>query len=391
MKDASKILPRYSNNNNAGILPRDRVLTALSRKRPDKTPRAGWWTPTTLGIFHANTGADDPAEYFGYEAREVFGKLEKTTEISEFVKYFPDDIKFEYQPFHEYYDTHFTAAKAAANPTRSAWVDEWGIGYLSGELFHFTRMLHPMKGFTSIKEIESYPFPEIVDSQLLEDKVSHLKNAGYYVTGNIAQFIFETAWYLRDMDELLMDFMVNKDFAAALLEKIMVIKQAMAINLVKAGVDQINMGDDVGMQNTMIMSPETWREWLKPYLKRLIAPLKKLNPELHVFYHSDGWLEPIIPDLLEVGIDILNPVQPECMDPEKLKSEYGDKLSFWGTISDQTTMIGGTPDDVTEEVRKRVEILGSNGGLVLSPSNCIMPDMPWQNILALFDAIEKYG
>lgn len=377
-------------NKQKKTLLRDRLLMTLAHKKADKTPQSGWWTPTSLKVFNEKTGADDPAEYFGYEAREVFGRLEKTAEIKEFTKYFPDDMKFEYQPFHEFYGSYFTASKATI-PTLKARIDEWGVGYVSGELFHFTQMQHPMKAFSSVKEVEEYPFPEIVDSRLLADEVVRLKEAGFYVMGNIAQFVFETAWYLRGMDELLVDFMINKDFAAALLEKIMAIKLTMAINLVNAGVDQLNLGDDVGMQNNMIISPELWREWMKPYLKRLIEPLKRLNKDLHVFYHSDGWIEPIIPDLIEVGIDILNPIQPECMNPEKLKEQYGDKLSFWGTISDQTTMITGSPEDVENEVRQRIETIGYNGGLVLGPSNCIMPDMPWENILALFESIKKYG
>ncbi len=370
------------------MLPRERVLTALSRRKPDKTPKYAWWTPTTLKTFKEKTGADDPAEYFGCEIQEVLVNL--TQEPDRLRKYLPADIPFDYLPFHKYLAAYFTAEEAAKLPNKPR-MDEWGTGHIPGSMLHFTKMVYPIKSFTSIKELEEYPFPEIVEDDSLPAKVARLKKEGHYVEGNIAQFVFETAWYLRGMDELLMDFMVNKEFASVLLDKVMEIKLEMAIRLARAGVDQLNMGDDVGMQDTMIMSPDTWREWLKPYLKRLIEGVKQINPDIHIFYHSDGWIEPIIPDMIEVGIDVLNPVQPECMDPGKIKQQYGDKLSFWGTVGTQTTMVTGSTADVSREVKERIETVGRDGGLVIAPANCISSDMPWENILAFFEAVEKYA
>jgi uroporphyrinogen decarboxylase len=110
-----------------------------------------------------------------------------------------------------------------------------------------------------------------------------------------------------------------------------------------------------------------------------------------VFYHSDGNILPIIPELIEIGVDILNPIQPECMDPAELKRMYGDKLSFWGTIGTQTTMPFGTPDDVRNEVCERIATVGKGGGLFLSPSHILEPEVPWANIEAFVEAERKYG
>jgi uroporphyrinogen decarboxylase len=110
-----------------------------------------------------------------------------------------------------------------------------------------------------------------------------------------------------------------------------------------------------------------------------------------IFYHSDGNATAIVPDLIEIGVDILNPVQSECMDPGEMKRLYGDRLSFWGTIGTQTTLPFGTPDDVRREVKTRMETVGVGGGLVLAPTHMVEPDVPWENLVALVEAVHEYG
>ena len=147
-------------------------------------------------------------------------------------------------------------------------------------------------------------------------------------------------------------------------------------------------GDDVGAQNTMLISPQLWRKFLKPRYARLARFVKRGGAKF--FFHSDGWIEPIIPDLVEIGVDILNPVQPESMDPARLKKAYGDALCFEGTISIQRTLPFGTPEEVVREVKERIETLGPTG-LILGPTHAIQPDTPIENILALYKAVRKYG
>lgn len=133
-----------------------------------------------------------------------------------------------------------------------------------------------------------------------------------------------------------------------------------------------------------------WREWLKPRLASVIEAAKEANPEVLIFYHSCGYIEPIIPDLIEIGVDILNPVQPESMDPERIKKLYGNELAFWGTIGTQTTLPFGTPDEVRQEVKRMIETVGDGGGLLISPTHVIEPDVPWENIMAFVDAVKEY-
>ena len=138
----------------------------------------------------------------------------------------------------------------------------------------------------------------------------------------------------------------------------------------------------------MILSPEIWRRWLKPRLGRVIKAAKEVNPEVICYYHSDGYIEPVIPDLIETGVEILNPIQPECMDPLAIKQRFGEALTLWGTIGTQALMPFGTAREVADTVKSRIRELGCNGGLVIAPTHLLEPEVPWENILALVDAVE---
>ncbi len=126
-------------------------------------------------------------------------------------------------------------------------------------------------------------------------------------------------------------------------------------------------------------------------MQRAIAAAKSVKPDMLAFYHSDGDIRDIIPELIEIGVDVLNPVQPECMDPRAIKSKYGDRLSFWGTIGTQTTLPSGTPDDVRRQVREMIDTVGDGGGLVLAPTHLVEPEVPWENLMAFVDEAKRYG
>jgi uroporphyrinogen decarboxylase len=132
-----------------------------------------------------------------------------------------------------------------------------------------------------------------------------------------------------------------------------------------------------------------WRTWLKPRLARTITAARAVRPDVLVFYHSDGDVTAIIPDLIEIGVDILNPIQPECMDPVALKRAYGERLSFWGTIGTQSTFPFGSPEDVRREVRARIATVGVGGGLFLAPTHVIEPEVPFDNIVAFVEAVRE--
>ena len=162
-----------------------------------------------------------------------------------------------------------------------------------------------------------------------------------------------------------------------------------ARKLVELGVDMIWLGDDVGAQHTMLIAPDQWRRFLKNKMAEFIQALKSINPDLKVAYHSDGFICPIIPDLIEIGLDVLNPVQPGAMDPSALKRDFGRNLCFWGGIDEQYTLPFGTPDDVKKEVLSRVSTLGLQGGLIIGPTHHVQLDTPMENFNAMIETIDK--
>ncbi|NPV53938.1 MAG: hypothetical protein HPY71_10495 [Firmicutes bacterium] len=332
-------------------------------------PKEAKFTPPLLDIFKAKTGSDDPATYFNMEMREVYFKPPRET-----------------ADFSKYYD------EVPPMPNNPGWeIGEWGVGQIPGSEYHFIHIVHPMTKLRSVKELEEYPFPDIMADYRhahLDAEVERYKNQGLAVIGYMEWTIFEIAWHMRGMDRLFEDIAFNPDFATVLLEKITEIRCQMARRYAESGVDIIRVGDDIGTQRGMLMSPKMWREWFKPRLLRVIESAKKVNPRVFISYHSDGYIEPVIPDLIEIGVNILNPIQPECMSIANLKRRYGRDLSFWGGIGTQTTMPFGTPDEVRFKVREAIEILGAGGGYVIAPTHVLEPDVPWENILAFFEAVE---
>jgi uroporphyrinogen-III decarboxylase len=149
------------------------------------------------------------------------------------------------------------------------------------------------------------------------------------------------------------------------------------------------LGDDVGGQKSMLMSPKMWRTYLKPRMAELIASLRAINPQIKIAYHTDGVVHPIIPELIEIGIDVLNPIQPTAMDPERLKDDYGDQLCFWGSLDIQQTMPFGKPDDVKKEVMTRLKTIGRGGGLLIGPTHNLQLDTPLENFWALVNTIQQ--
>ena len=184
--------------------------------------------------------------------------------------------------------------------------------------------------------------------------------------------------------------MSDDPIAEACLDRILGVKREMAGRYAALGVDVIIYGDDVGTERAMMMSADMWRKWLKPRLREVIRAAKDVNPNVLCYYHSDGVIDEIIGDLIEVGVDILNPVQPECMDPIKIKERFGGELSFWGTLGTQTTMPFGTPGDVRRVCAEMIEQAGKGGGLVLAPTHLLEPEVPWENIEAFVETAKSY-
>lgn len=351
----------------AAMTPRERVITALNRRVPDRVPKYATFTPHQLEQVRQRTGYDDPADAFGFEVRSV--RCNDPEQQPDFSHYLSPDLP----------------------PGTTS--DEWGQTEKPSIFYHFTEFVYPMASLTSVGELDSWPFPDFTSPSRfagVPEQVAALHEQGYFAQGWVGH-IFETAWRIRSMDELFVDLRYNQPFAERLLDEITLRQERVAVRLARAGVDGVLIGDDVATQRGMMMSPATWREWFKPRWARAIAAAKAVKPDLLVTYHSDGEVSAIIPELAEIGIDVLNPVQPECMDVAEVKRRYGDRLAFWGGLGIQTTMPFGTPAEVRAEVKRLIETLGAGGGFLIAPTHVLEPEVPWENIVAFFEAVEEYG
>ena len=165
----------------------------------------------------------------------------------------------------------------------------------------------------------------------------------------------------------------------------------MAHRFAGAGVDVVWLSEDVDMQNNLMISPQMYGKRVKPRAKRVIDTARIVNPGVYITQHHCGYVEPIIGDLTEIGVQALYPIQPENMEPRRLKRRFGDVLTLWGTVGAQCVMPFGTPEDVHRTVRQNTEQLSYNGGLWIAPSQALLPEVPWENVAAFFGAVEESG
>jgi len=289
---------------------RERVLMALNHQEADRCPMQISFTPE----FATRLKAD----------MHVQGKLAHNPHgggnTYELERFLDEDLIL----------TSVGWANSYYNEGQS-YTDEWGVIWRANE-YHtkfgkgfYTEMIgHPL---AKDDAVNSYQSPDPNRPELYTEAAKVLKDyqPEYFIVGVTVTTIFETAWALRGLDQLMMDLVLDPDLAEKILDIPYHYHLVAAKRLVELGVDMIWMGDDVGTQSSMMISPSLWRRFFKPRMATFIAELKKINPNVKVAYHSDGVIYPIIPDLIEIGLDVLNPVQPACMDPEKLKTR---KLRF---------------------------------------------------------------
>ena len=337
---------------------------ALCHEEPDKVPLDMWITPEIRDRLMAETGASDPWEMrvaLGHDCLTAFVGL-----VASF--YLSDEPRY---------------------------VDPWGITwarmpYAGGEGSYTEMVGHPLAGEDSL--LCSYHAPDPDEPRQYEELAMLIARFGktHSIVGGCSSSVFEGPWYLRGMDRFLEDMLINKDYANALIDLVADFHLKAGLHLVRMGCDILLAGDDVGTQDRMLISPELFREFIKPRYGKLFAEYKRVNPDLKIAAHICGYIEPVIDDLVEVGLDVLNPVQPLSMDPKRLKKRYGKQLSFWGAVDDQMVMPFGSPAQVEEEVRLRVAQLARGGGYILCPSHNIQPTTPMANVHAFYRAAEKY-
>ena len=275
------------------------------------------------------------------------------------------------------------------------YTDEWGIDWQAKEYTtkfgngKYTEIAaHPLADAAALT---NYTPPDPNRPELYKDSEETIRNYKdeYWIVGVTVTTIFETAWALRGLEQLMMDFVTDPDLADKILDIPFQYHLTAAKKLVEMGVDMIWTGDDMGAQNSMIISPDLWRKFFKPRMARFFSELKDINPDVKIAYHTDGNVRPIIPDFIEIGLDVLNPVQPASMDPAELKDEFGKELSFWGTVDEQYTLPFGTPEEVEQEIITRLKTIGAAGGLIIGPTHHVQLDTPLDNFWAMVNTIRE--
>jgi uroporphyrinogen decarboxylase len=358
---------------------RERVLLALNHEQPDRCPMQVSFTPEFASRLRHELGLRDADVHNPHGGGNTYA-LERALD--------EDMLLTSVGWANSYYATETYSQDG------ETYTDEWGITWKNMPYEtkfgtgHYTEMVgHPL---ADERVIDSYRAPDPQRPELYteaERAIREFKDE-YWIVGVTVTTIFETAWALRGYEQTLMDFALNPDFVEKLLDIPFTYHLSAARRLVEMGADMIWTGDDVGAQNKMLISPATWRRFFKPRMAKFISTLKDINPDLKVAYHSDGFILPIIPDLIEIGLDVLNPLQPRSMDPQRLKNEFGDRLCFWGSIDEQHTLPFGTPADVQREVLGRLKGLGQNGGLIIGPTHHVQLDTPMENFWAMVRTIQ---
>jgi uroporphyrinogen decarboxylase len=210
----------------------------------------------------------------------------------------------------------------------------------------------------------------------------------HFIIPNFGFALFERAWSLRGFDAFLMDLALDPGYAGELLDRITEIQLVLVQRFLDLGVDGGYFGDDYGAQQNMLFSPATWRKLIKPRLARLFAPFREHG--LPVLMHTDGQVQKILPDLVEIGLTTLNPVQPEVLEHAWLRATVGQSLSYYGGVSTQTVLPYGTQEEVRAAVQAAAKELAPDGtGLLIAPSHRMMTDIPVENVLAMLDAFQE--
>jgi uroporphyrinogen decarboxylase len=196
--------------------------------------------------------------------------------------------------------------------------------------------------------------------------------------------IFKSSWELRGFERYMMDLSLEPRSVEALADKILEYRIKQSLEIGRRGIDMIMISGDVAMQKGMMLSPRVWRKYFKPRLRTWLEEVRR-HYDIYFMFHSDGNMESIMEDVIEIGFDVIDPIQPECMDVVAIKRLFGDQICLHGTISCQVTLPYGTVEDVRAEVLQRIDCCGQHGGLILSPSNTFQPDVALEKILCLYD------
>jgi uroporphyrinogen decarboxylase len=342
------------------VNPRERVLTALAHKKPDRVP---WHWEFT-----------DPA-------------------LAKIADYYSDPRLTDDEFFNGWVGNHFKFVGPRGEGQfhgleeeveLGLWRDGWGVIWDTRGLYGEGEWGRPVNCVLPKPTLKGYTFPD----PPREEDYKHYKgfvdkNQDYFLIGT-GGHLFEVAWALRGIEDFLMDMIINPEFVQEFLEGITEYYLAIIDESIKYGIDAFAFGEDLGSQTSgLLMGPKHWRRFFKPCMARMFAPIKESGK--FVYMHSDGQVDGIFEDLIEIGLDIYNPFQPEIRDVYEVKRKYGDRLCFHGGIGVQDLLPHGTPEQVRAEVGRLIEEVGDSGGYILGTAHSVMADIPVENMVAIIE------
>lgn len=371
------------------MTPRERVKLILEHKKPDRV---------AIDLGSTASGLTNPVmkrvkEYYGITSEDICFRPDESA-----ANYNDDVLEALGSDFRHVFLMPPEGASNQFSPDGTI-VTEWGIQKTlkSGLAQHSST---PLADAESIEDLEAYPWPDPYApgrNRGIKERIEYLYyNTDYALAARaVSHGFFELAWELRGMENLLADLIVDKEMANWLMDKILEIQMGLYdVLLEDAGkyVQIVETSDDYGTQKGPIMSPELFREMIVPRRKKLNDFIRSKAPQAKIFHHTCGSVYKLIPDLIDAGVDILNPVQPSAadMDTFRLQAEYGDKLIFHGSIDEQTALI--YDQSVLEhEMKERIQSLGKNGGYIMAPTSNFQEDMPLENIIHFADMAKRVG
>lgn len=283
----------------------------------------------------------------------------------------------------------------------SMYFNSWGGGVTKAGPDNWFPSYHPLAETHSIEDLEKYAWPDMDDPTRVAHvraEAQKLRQENKYALMGTPWLAFpvERAYEMQRMDKFYYNMGKYPDFVVELLKKTgELCKTLMGHFLDECGdmIDIVKIGDDLGMQSSLMLSPKMYRNYVKPIHADYISFIKS-RTKAKVFFHTDGDIFPLIPDFIEMGVDVLNPIQTSAgkmSNLPELKKQFGKNLVFCGAIDTHRVLPFGTPDDVRAEVKRVIELLGEDGGYMLSSVHTVLDDVPAENVLAMVDAVEEFG
>lgn len=381
--------------------PRERVQMALRHEEPDRAPvdflaTMEIWDRLIAHLKPDATGIG-PAEYFDPAREALLRRFEVDCRLLSYDMFCKPPERL----IHEGARVDWWVSMARSTPNRmwrqvnpdGTFNDIWSthsyrMETMSGAYEGFKTW--PLSKAESIEDLKKHPWPEPDwwDFSPLPGLMRQLDaHQAYHIRFRIGS-VFEIGWQLRGLEEFMMDLASNPSLPLYLMDRLTEIyleNLRRVLELAGDRLDMVYFYDDVGTQNSLMVSRKMWKQYVRPYHVKLIELAHQYGRP--VMYHTDGAIYPLIPDFIEMGVDVLNPIQPDAkgMDMRKLKDEFGDRLTFHGGVDIMRTLPKGTPAQVAAEVRERVNVLGKNGGYILCSSHHIQPDTPIENVMAMYD------